>query len=416
MYRKSSKPAARLLGAAATLTLCLLTAGTSLAQSSAQFYYGDIALDAQVYESLLREPSDTALEALPSAYDARDYGLVTPAKDQGACGSCWAFASTGAFESHLLKALGIGPEDFAEQQQVSCNIEMLGCSGGNSTALRFWEAGRYGPIDEAGMPYSAADSTPCDYGCSEQDYHVTNYHTVPQTTAAFKESLYTYGPSYWRFEVYSDFGSFWNSGGPGDVYVNGSGWREGGHAVLLIGWDDAKGAFLCKNSWGEYAGPNGDGTFWIAYTGHANNLGFGMANFEVTGGGYEIELGLCDTAGNPYCDGIGLNIVGDQVSVEGASIGCASGTVAGPIGLSLWPFGSGLSLIAAFNPDHEYAASMSSFELSLGDYALWRLLDRDGVVYNWGFLCAPPAGETLRDAVRSDSVRAAPPSAFGVPR
>jgi hypothetical protein len=127
------------------------------------------------------------------------------------------------------------------------------------------------------------------------------------------------------------------------------------------------------------------------------------------GGGYDIELGFCDTEGNPYCDGIGLNILGDQVSVQGETIGCVSGTVAGPLSLSLWPFGSGVSLIVGVNPGHSYVNTRTQ-ELSLGDYALWRSLDSDGVVFNWGFLCAPPQGEAMREAPSSDSVRATPAS------
>jgi hypothetical protein len=111
---------------------------------------------------------------------------------------------------------------------------------------------------------------------------VTGWHTVVASPADFKTSLYTYGPSYWRYTVYTDFDTFWGSGSYGQVYVNQGGSVRGGHAVLLIGWDDAKQAYLCKNSWGDRGGPNGDGTFWIAYSGHANNLGFGMANFSVT--------------------------------------------------------------------------------------------------------------------------------------
>jgi hypothetical protein len=373
--------------------------GAAAAQPPGGFHYGDIPLDPDVYDSLLREPADAALEALPAAYDARAEGLVTPAKDQGACGSCWAFASAGAFESHLLKAMDVGPEDFAEQQQVSCNTEMLGCDGGSADALRFWEAGRYGPIDEAGMPYTADDTTPCAYSCMEKDYRVAGFHTVPTSTLAFKESLYNYGPSYWRFDVYSDFGAYWSYGSPGQVYVNTTGWREGGHAVLLIGWDDAKGAFLCKNSWGAAAGPNGDGTFWIAYGGHMNDLGFGMANFEVTSGtGYEIELGFCSLDGQHYCEGIGLNLVGDQVSATGGSIGCVAGAVAGPITGGLWPFGTGISIVAAFTSGHDYAPALSAFEIVFSDYPLWRLIDNTGYVVSYGILCEPPTLEAVRNA------------------
>ncbi len=41
-----------------------------------------------------------------------------------------------------------------------------------------------------------------------------------------------------------------------------------GHMVTLIGWDDTKQAWLCKNSWGSTSGPHKDGTFWISYKSH----------------------------------------------------------------------------------------------------------------------------------------------------
>jgi hypothetical protein len=130
-------------------------------------------------------------------------------------------------------------------------------------------------------------------GCTQLEYRVTNWHTVMQTTEGFKESLYAFGPSYWRFDVYSDFYTFWGSSPPGAVYTNGFATsRLGGHAVLIIGWDDDKGAFLAKNSWGATAGPNGDGTFWIAYDGHFNNLGFAMSNFELLGGGQDPSVDI----------------------------------------------------------------------------------------------------------------------------
>ena len=90
-----------------------------------------------------------------------------------------------------------------------------------------------------------------------------------------------HGPSYFRYDVYDDFGRYWRTGNTGDVYRNVSNNKRGGHAVLIIGWSDSKGAYLCKNSWGETAGPNNDGTFWIAYDGHTNNLGMQM--FNITG-------------------------------------------------------------------------------------------------------------------------------------
>jgi hypothetical protein len=280
---------------------------------------GDIPLDAATYQKYLKVWPESMLteDALPASYDARAEGIVTSVKDQGSCGSCWAFASVGGLESHILKAdreLLPSDLDLSEQQQVSCNTAMDGCNGGYATAIQYWED--KGPLDESCFRYTAKDSTPCaEAGCPQYDYRVTDYHTEPATTNGFKNSLYVYGPSYWRFNVYSDFDIYWNSGSPGEVYVSQPGYGlRGGHAVLLIGWDDDKGAFLCKNSWGG-GGPNNDGTFWIAYSGHARNLGFGMSNFSL------VPL-TC--SGDAECDD-GLYCNGAETCVDGA---CQDGTPA----------------------------------------------------------------------------------------
>jgi C1A family cysteine protease len=268
------------------LLVVALTAVSSTSTVSQQppdgYALGDIPLDEATYQKYLKiSPSQSAESALPAAYDARDDGIVTSPKDQGSCGSCWAFAATGALESHLLKTFGVGPEDLSEQQQVSCNTAQSGCTGGSADAPQYWET--QGPLYEACFPYTASDETGCgESTCEKLRFRVVDFYTVQQTTNGFKTSLYDDGPGYWRFDVYSDFGPYWSSGNPGDVYLNGAGTsREGGHGVLLIGWDDAKGAFLCKNSWGATGGPNGDGTFWIAYSGHAHNLEFAMSNFGI---------------------------------------------------------------------------------------------------------------------------------------
>ncbi|MBW1742457.1 MAG: hypothetical protein JRJ47_03370 [Deltaproteobacteria bacterium] len=280
------------------LSLTLFVGQNLLAQ---EYGLGDIPLSREVYQKHLKVRADTLLEeALLPAYDARNDGIVTPAKNQGYCGSCWAFATVGAMESHLLKTFNFGSSDLAEQQQVSCNLANYGCCGGYSSAARYWETN--GPIYEPCFPYGDSNyGTSCppysgvdcsdSAGCGELVYRVVDWHTVG--AGDFKTSLYEDGPSYWRFTVYSDFRTFWSGGSPGDVYVQTTGGQEGGHAVLLIGWDDVKGAYLCKNSWGTNSGPNDDGTFWIAYSGHANDLGFGMSNFSVIGGA-ECGDGTCD--------------------------------------------------------------------------------------------------------------------------
>lgn len=66
---------------------------------------------------------------LPSSYDARDHNLVASVKNQGSCGSCWAFSATGAVEGQLAKATG-KITDLSEQQTVDCDKVDKGCQGG----------------------------------------------------------------------------------------------------------------------------------------------------------------------------------------------------------------------------------------------------------------------------------------------
>lgn len=265
------------------------------------YTYGDIPLDEATYQKYLKRLDSQEvgpMSVLPPAYDARDDGIVTPARDQERCGSCWAHAAVGAIESHLLKAgLPFDPGGLSVQQQVSCNLDQAGCCGGTMESLRFWE--HRGPVYETCFPYGDAGTrcptparptrtVPCSDGesCRQLRYRVTNYYTVAHDQ--FRQSLHEHGPSYWRYTVYQDFRDWYRDDDTpaGDVYVNADtteGNRElGGHAVLIIGWDDDKGAYLMQNSWNATSGPQGDGTFWIAYSGHHRDLEFGMANFEVS--------------------------------------------------------------------------------------------------------------------------------------
>lgn len=252
---------------------------------------GDIPLDEETYQQYLKpvDPEDRLDTVLPSAYNAKTLGYVTSAKNQASCGGCWSFASVGAFESHLIIAgYANNTIDLSEQQQISCNDDMLGCCGGNVLAPQFWET--IGPVYDTCYPFGDAAGTdcpgtesnvPCTTSCPQLNYRVTNFHTVSVGETYFKASLYDDGPSYFRFDVYQDFMDFYNTYNPGAVYTHTGGSGLGGHAVLLIGWDDAKQAYLLKNSWGANSGPNGDGTFWMAYSGHVSNLYFQMSNFDV---------------------------------------------------------------------------------------------------------------------------------------
>lgn len=255
------------------------------------FGLGDKAVDEAHYKRHLKTQDALRMGArgfwdlapVPE-FDARTRGWVTPAKNQGQCGSCWAHAAVGTIESRILKDGGVA-SDLSEQQQVSCNSGMSGCCGGNGTSLLFYYTNK--PLLASSAPY-AEGGTSCpvqrtknctDIHGTPVNYLANGYYTVDSTVEAMKTSLTTHGPSYFRYDMWSDFYNFWSSGTPGAVYKQSTGSNlGGGHAVLLIGWSESKQAWLLKNSWGPSTGMNGDGTFWMAYNGHSHDLHFQMFN------------------------------------------------------------------------------------------------------------------------------------------
>ena len=98
-----------------------------------------------------------------TSVDWRTQGAVTPVKDQGQCGSCWAFSSTGALEgSHFINTGEL--LSFSEQQLVDCATSYYGndgCNGGlQHNAFYYWEF--YNAETEQNYPYTGKDGT-CKY-------------------------------------------------------------------------------------------------------------------------------------------------------------------------------------------------------------------------------------------------------------
>ncbi len=334
------------------------------------------------YDSLIRDFSefiddfDTFLDNLPDKFDWRDRGVVAPAKNQGSCGSCWAFASTGAFESKIA-IKGGSLNDLSEQQQVSCNDEMRGCQGGNADALKFWY--NQGPMKESCTGYTA-DETPCSQisSCEKLSYNTAGFYTVnTDDPKEIKTSLYNDGPAYFRYDVHSDFMTFWNTYSPDKVYKNTDIYLEGGHAVLIIGWDEDKQAWLCKNSWGATAGPNGDGTFWIAYSGHAKDLNFGMTNFTLKGNA-DFKVKSPD-GGEQRCSGESYNITwetgdaGSEVKIELYKDGSRIQTLAEKTandGLYSWTVSDSLTEGSGYKIRITDYADSSLYDMSDSDFSV----------------------------------------------
>jgi len=217
------------------------------------------------FEILNNQPPPQLLNT-QEFFDWREFGVVTPVKDQGQCGSCWDFAATGAFESVYSLAAGILP-DFSEQQGLVCNNGGSGCNGGwMSDAYDVYMD--YGVVDESCMPYRANDNYPCTQEDCVPLAILEGYEDIPNNVNAIKNALML-GPLSTAFTVYNDFNGY--SGGCYEHADN----SPLNHAVVILGWDDnmcdGEGAWIVKNSWGP--GWGAGGYFYIKY----GSAGFGQA-------------------------------------------------------------------------------------------------------------------------------------------
>ncbi|MBZ5640966.1 MAG: hypothetical protein LAO51_19685 [Acidobacteriia bacterium] len=325
---------------AAILAICVLAASRP-SNAADKHALGNIPLSQEEYAKLLKTMPPSAM-ALPAAYDARAAGIVLePAKDQGDCGSCWAFAIAEAFQAHLLKSTAVGRKNLSEQQQVSCNTDtaddIWGCCGGNFKALSYWGVdGGVWPIEDNYFGYNESTTTcPPTYrsvACGNINqsvpaaapYRVGDIYTIDTSDPVqVKTSIFTTGPAYFSFDVYDDFNSYWlkTQSFPNNVYSKGAGAvYEGSHAVLVMGWDDSKGAYLCQNSWGAMEGPLGDGTFLIDYTDY-NALMFQVANFDLVSAAAASLKGVGYLPGStpPYSEAYGVSRDGRVVIGRGGS-------------------------------------------------------------------------------------------------
>jgi C1A family cysteine protease len=196
------------------------------------------------------------IQALSSSYT----GYYTSVKNQGSCGSCWAFSIVGTTEGRFLKAGS--SYNLSEQYQLDCNHYGYSCSGGYFTSHNDHKS-PYGARSESCYPYVAYKQT-CKTSCGIYKqitswYYVGSSSGVPSTTA-IKQAIYDRGSV--GAAVYAN--SYFQAYTGGCYTRNSSG--SPNHAIVLVGWNDANcsgGAWRLKNSWGTGWGESG--FMWIKY-------------------------------------------------------------------------------------------------------------------------------------------------------
>lgn len=202
------------------------------------------------------------VKAAPTNLDWRTHGAVTAVKNQGQCGSCWAFSTTGGIEGQW-KLAGHPLVSLSEQELVSCDTTDSGCQGGLMNSAYEWLLTNKGGsiVTEASYPYTsgggsapACDATKGTVGATIKG-HYNIYHEEDQMKAWISE----HGPLSLAVDA-----SAWQ------LYMGGVMTTCGGssldHGVLIVGYQfeaTATPYWIFKNSWGASWGEAG--YIYIAY-------------------------------------------------------------------------------------------------------------------------------------------------------
>jgi len=190
-----------------------------------------------------------------ASVDWRDRGAVTPVKNQGQCGSCWAFSTTGAIEGayyisskYLLY--------FSEQQLVDCATFSKwfckGCEGGlMDYGFKYAEANPL--MMESAYPYTAKDGKTCKYDSTKAFGKVASYEDVSPTAGQLRAALNNQPVSI-AIEADDNVFQQYKSG-----VITADCGNQLDHGVLAVGYgtEDGHDYFLVKNSWGASWGDAG---------------------------------------------------------------------------------------------------------------------------------------------------------------
>ncbi|KAK1133260.1 cathepsin L1-like [Acipenser oxyrinchus oxyrinchus] len=200
--------------------------------------------------------NSTGSTVRPKSIDWRGKGYVTRVKNQGTCGSCWAFSATGALEGQYFKKTG-RLVSLSEQNLVDCTEEYkyrnCGCHGG-FVNIAFQYVIDHGITSEQSYPYTEKDDKPCRY---TEQLKVTSISGFKRTDYKdeknLRDAVGTVGP----ISVSVDASTFklYKSG----IYFNKTCTQSVNHAVLAVGYGkEGNDTFwILKNSWGLDWGERG---------------------------------------------------------------------------------------------------------------------------------------------------------------
>lgn len=207
--------------------------------------------DMYLYEPLIN------ISVVPTSVDWTKKGAVTPVKDQGQCGSCWAFSAIGALEGAEFIKYGV-LNSYSNQQLVSCDTKDNGCKGGWMGNAYAWVQSNGGLCYETDYPYTSgktSSSEPCVDSCQvNSDVAPKSYTDIAKFNDGALMNAIAMQPVAVAIEADQEAFQLYKSGvltAPCGTKLN--------HGVLVVGYGKSSGIpfYKIKNSWGPSWGNNG---------------------------------------------------------------------------------------------------------------------------------------------------------------
>ncbi|KAK3142897.1 hypothetical protein QOZ80_4BG0353610 [Eleusine coracana subsp. coracana] len=200
--------------------------------------------------------ANVSLDDLPDSVDWRAKGAVTPIKDQGECGCCWAFSTVASMEGIVKLSTGT-LISLSEQELVDCDVNGMdqGCEGGEMDNAFQFIMDNGGLTTESNYPYTASDGT-CNSGKESKDAaSIKGYEDVPANDEASLRKAVANQPVSVAVDGGDNLFRFYKGG-----VLSGTCGTDLDHGIAAVGYgvaSDGTKYWIMKNSWGTSWGEGG---------------------------------------------------------------------------------------------------------------------------------------------------------------